>query len=177
MAEIVQLAEYKSKGLLRSGFALWRKRFEDRFDAHTRLKDLNAVTLSQLAEPGDDSAALIYGLIIGFMGYGEVSFDSLDATRQSLIIDRHFFLADHIRFEMMTRLGWLSRSTASQFSLFEMVRQWTQVKGAFQHNQPLLAADHPDYSTYQSLIERDQQVFIRRMLPDALDAFKKANNL
>jgi hypothetical protein len=41
----------------------------------------------------------------------------------------------------------------------------------------LLARDHADYKAYAKLIERDQQVFIRRMMISALDEFKKTHKL
>lgn len=177
MAEIVKLADYKVQTLLRDGFAIWHQKLEGRFDDRTRLKDLSANTLCRLAEPGDESADALYGMIIGFLGHGKVLFNDLDTKVQSHVIDMHLFMSDHIRFEMMERLGWLEQFMGNHFPLFEMVRDWEQVKPRCLQNPPVLSPDHPDYSHYQGLIDRDQQVFIRRMLPTALDIFKKANDL
>lgn len=177
MAEIVKLADYRVQALIRDGFEIWHQKFDGPFDAHTCLKDLSAWTLYRLGEPGDESTEALYGLIIGFLGHGETLFNDLEARIQSLVIDIHLFLADHIRFEMMARLGWLAVSVENQFSLFEMVSRWEHAKASALQNPPLLSKNHPEYPHYQGLIERDQQVFIRRLFPAAMEAFKKANGL
>jgi len=58
-----------------------------------------------------------------------------------------------------------------------MVKQFERVKQACQERPPQLAKDHPAYDDYRVLIDRDKQVFIRRMLSSALEAFKAANKL
>ena len=177
MAEIVNLANYRDQSLLQDGFAIWHHKFNGLFDSHTCLHDLSADTLCRLAEPGDESTEALYGMIIGFLGFGRNFFNALDAGIQSLVIDIHLFMADHIRFEMMAQLGWLSHYTGNQYPLFEMVRHWERVKENDLQNQPMLSVNHPDYGDYHGLIHRDQQVFIRRLLPAALEAFKRANGL
>ncbi len=175
MAEIVKLANYRSQVRLRDGYAIWHQRFHGQFNARTCLKDLSASTLCRLAEPGDESADALYGMIIGFLGYGQTLFNALNAKIQSRVIDIHLFVADHIRFEMMARLEWLMQYKGNQYPFFEMVRRWEQVKAFDKQNPPMLSENHPDYPHYAELIPRDQQVFIRRLLPAALEAFKKAN--
>lgn len=177
MAEIIQLAEYKAQTLLRDGFAIWRQTFDGQFDADTCLQDLDAEILYRLAEPGDEHADTLYGLVIGFVGYGATRFNALDANVQSLVIDIHLFLADTIRFEMMVRLGWLRKFIGSQLPLFETVRHWEQTKATCLNHPPELQADHLAYPHYQGLIHRDQQVFIRRLLPAAMDAFRQTIGL
>ncbi len=173
MAKVIKLDEYKVNALWRDGFDWWHQKYKGQVDVHTRLEDLTAMTLSLLADPGAECSDALSGMIIGFLGYGQTPLAALDGAVQNLVIDIHFLIVDHIRFEMMARLGWLERVAGNQFSLFEIVCKWDQVKTVCKNNPPLLSCDHPDFPIYQKLIERDQQVFIRRMLPSALDAFKR----
>lgn len=178
MAEIFHLSEFRDHNALRMGYRPWHLRFGQDFSRNTRLADLCPETLNQLAEPGDDSANLINALIIGFLEFGEnLVFGALESRDQSRVLDIHLFLADQIRFEMMWRLGWLSTYSGNQYALFAMVRQFDEVQKACQDQPPQLAANHPGFAEYQNLVHRDQQVFIRRMLPSALKAFKDSYQL
>lgn len=177
MADVVKLNDYKVHCLERDGFALWRSKYAGPFNVRTRLQDLPAATLSRLAEPGDQSAAALCGMIIGFLGYGQAPMDALDPPVQGHVVDIHFFIADLIRFEIMSRLGWLEQFSGNAFSLFDMVRRYEEAKIAFQGAPPRLSKDYPDFPAYQKMIERDQQVFIRRILPAALHAFKLKHGL
>lgn len=178
MADIVHLSDIRNQNALRAGFRLWHSRFGQRFSSNTCLQDLRPEILSQLAAPGDDSANLINALIIGFLELGQSAvFEDLEPRLQSRVLDIHLFLADQIRFEMMWRLGWLSTYSAGQLPLFDLVRQFDHVQKACQDYPPQLAATHSGYADYKKLVHRDQQVFIRRMLPSALEAFKNDHNI
>ncbi|MGD9366916.1 MAG: hypothetical protein PVH87_14550 [Desulfobacteraceae bacterium] len=174
MAKIIQLAEYKAHSALEDGYRRWRALFNETFEAGTRLSDLSPKTLCWLAEPGDESATAIHTLIIGFLGHGDsVTFYSLDSKVQSQVLDIFLFLSDQFRFEMMYRLGWLECFLGNQYALFEMVTEFERIKKKCQDQPPSLSKDHNEYETYSKLFERDQQVFIRRMLTSALQVFKQ----
>lgn len=174
MAEIVQLSDYKTLSALKAGSRLWRRRFGEPLDVNTRLNDLTPGVLSELADGTDDVTALYYSMILGFMGHDAAAdFDSLENRLKILVVDIHLFLMDQVRFEMMRRLGWLARFSATQYPLFELVRQFDQIKIIFSQDPPLLAEDHSGYNEYKVLVPHDQQVFIRRLFPSALDSFKK----
>jgi len=178
LAKIIPLDEYRDSAALRAGFGHWSRRYKESFDARTGLSELSPATLCRLAEPGEESNTSLYALIIGFLGYGPAeTFESLNSKIQSYILDIHLFMADQFRFEMMYRLGWLDRFIGNQFSLFEMVKKFEDVRQACKEQPPQLAKDHPGWSEYRLLIDRDQQVFIRRMLTIAVAAFKTTFNL
>ncbi|MCJ8499968.1 hypothetical protein [Desulfatitalea alkaliphila] len=173
MAEIVHLSAYRDQMAVQAGFREWHRRFGQQFDARTRLNDLSPATLLALAEPGEAGTNLFYGLIIGFMGHGpRRTFDSLDTPTQLRVVDIHLFLADQVRFEMMRRLGWLARYGATQYGLFDMVRRFDDVQLACRQDPPVLAPSHPAHPEYAALTHRDRDVFIRRLLPSALDRFQ-----
>jgi len=176
MAKIIPIDEYRDLHAVRAGFGLWRHFFNEDFNARTGLSELSPGTLGRLAEPGDDSTTALYSLIIGFLGLGQSeTFESLDSHIQSYVLDIHLFMADQIRFEIMYRLGWLDQFIGNRFTLYEMVKQFERVKQACQEQPPQLARDHRGYNDYRLLIDRDKQVFIRRMLFSALEAFKTTN--
>ncbi|MBR9979894.1 MAG: hypothetical protein KFF50_02595, partial [Desulfatitalea sp.] len=89
------------------------------------------------------------------------------------VVDIHLFLADQVRFEMMRRIGWLARYGATQYPLFEMVRRFNEIQLACRQDPPALAPSHPDYPEYIALTHRDRDVFIRRLLPAALERFQQ----
>ena len=172
MVEIVQLADIRDQHAARAGFAAWRRRFNEDYGLKTRVMDLSNLTLCCLAEPGEDSDALLNALITGFLGYDEaVAFGELAPLNQTRILDIHLFLADQLRFELMHRMGWIE-SAAGTCSISEIVRDFARVRMLFAADPPRLARSHPGYGEYVRLIHRDQQVFIRRLLPSALEAFK-----
>ncbi len=174
MGEIVRLAEYRDKSAFEAGLKVWRQRFKEPLSTRTRLNDFQQHVLCQLAEPSEVNNDFFYSMILSFLGFGhQATFGSVEKREQMTIVDIHLFLLDHIRFEMMRRLGWLSRFCATQYPLFEMVRQFDQIAILCQQDPPLLSETHPGYSEYKTLIDRDRQVFIRRMMPDALKAFKR----
>ena len=62
-------------------------------------------------------------------------------------------------------------------SCFAMVRDSAYAQRLGRQNPPRLSSDHPDFQSYRALIERDQQVYIRRLMPAALEAFQQALGL
>jgi len=178
MAKIIPLDEYRIRSLLRAGYNQWQKKYKEEFNLTTGLADLSPATLCQLAEPGEASTTSLCSMIIGFLGYGDSeTFESLDSRLQNDILDIQMFMADQIRFEMMHRLGWLDSFSGSRYSFFKMVTAFEHVFELCRKNPPKLAKDHPRYDEYRILVDRDQQVFIRRMLPAALEMFKTLNRL
>jgi hypothetical protein len=175
MAEIFHLSAVRDQNAANTGYACWRRRFGETFSIDTRLKDLSHTVLAQLAEPGDESAQLLNSLIIGFLGFPQGTvFDDLPGPAQSRVVDIYLFLADCVRFEMMSRLGWLSSYVGGQYSLFKLVGDFERIRRSCQQHPPMLSSEHPRYAEYKDLFERDQQVFIRKMLQSALEAYKSA---
>jgi len=174
MGDIVRLSEYREKIAFKEGLTLWRRRFKVMIGPTTRLDELDAPVLCRLADPSEANNQFLYNLILAFGGHGlQASFYTVDKRIQIRIVDVHLFLTDQIRFEIMRRLGWLSRFCATRYPLFELIRQFDHIRILCQQDPPALSEHHSHYAEYQSLTGRDRQVFIRRMLPSALDAFKK----
>jgi hypothetical protein len=178
VAQIISLAEYKAQAAQKAVARYWHSLFKEPFNAKHKLSDFRPKTLCYLAEPGDESTTALYSLIIGFSGFSETTtFECLDSRMQNHILDIHLFLSDQIRFEMMFRLGWLEKFVGNQYSLYKMVTGFEHIQQVCLDQPPSLAKDHPDYPVFAGLFERDQQVFIRRMMVSALEAFKRIHKL
>ncbi|MGD8542252.1 MAG: hypothetical protein PVI27_00685 [Desulfobacteraceae bacterium] len=174
MAEIVDLAGYRSRLLARKAFGAWSRRFGEVFGETTRPKDLSDKCLYALALPGEQGNAAYYELIMGVLELGAASlFPYLEAGDKMRVVDIHLFLADQVRFELMRRLGWLSAYPTQRFGLIEMVREFGRVQATVGGQAPQLADSHPEYGHYQRLHQREKETFVRRKLPDALATFQK----
>jgi len=173
MAKIVDLHAYRTKAVEKRTFGPWRKRFGESFSQITGLADLSSKTLYFLAYPGEENAVAFYEFIMGALDFGTATkFYYLEKRNQMVVMEIHLFLADQIRFEMMRRLGWIDSFSSMRYTLLEMVQLFERIKTLCNSNQPKLAKSHPDYPSYSKLTSADQEVFIRRMLPEALDTYK-----
>jgi hypothetical protein len=54
-----------------------------------------------------------------------------------------------------------------------MVQRFDAVKQQARQAPPELSDSHPEYDAYRRLAGGDKEVFIRRMLQDAIEAFKQ----
>ncbi len=174
MTKVVDLQTYRTKSVEQRGFGPWQKRFAETYDSTTRLEDFSDTTLYYLAQPGELSSAAYYEVIMGVLDFGPaIKFHYLANSDQMLVVDLHLFLADQVRFEMMRRLKWITGFEGIKYSILEMVQKFNTVKKSCGENPPKLAGSNTDYAEYDLLTTRDKEVFIRRKLQEALDAFIK----
>jgi hypothetical protein len=174
MSKIIDLQAFREKALEQRSFGPWQKRFGEFYGTHTRLSDLSDKTLFSLAQPGENSSTAFYEIIMGALDLGPATkFYYLSNEEQMRVVDIHLLLADHVRFELMRRLGWLARLPSQDLSLIEMVQRFEGLKQQFKLHPPELSDSHPEYAAYRQLTGGDKEVFIRRMLRDAIEAFKK----
>lgn len=173
MKKVVDLQRYRTRAVEQRGFGPWQKRFGESFDSTTRMADLSDGTLYYLAQPGESSSVAYYEFIMGILDLGAApKFHYLDNRDQMKVVDIHLFVADQIRFEMMRRLGWIKIFEGEKYTLLKMVQDFETIKTECSANPPDLADSNPDFKTYAQLTFGDKEVFIRRMLQKALEAFK-----
>jgi hypothetical protein len=174
MTKVVDLQAYRTKAVEQKGFGPWRKRFAETFDSKTRLEDVSDTILYFLAQPGESSSVAYYEVIMGVLDLGPATkFHYLDNHSQMRVVDLHLFLADQVRFELMRRLNWITSFEGVKYSILEMVQNYNRVKENCRANPPELSVSHSNYAEYNQLTTGDKEVFIRRMLQEALDAFKE----
>ena len=174
MTKVVDLQTYRTKAVEQRGFGPWHKRFAESFDSKTRVMDLSDQTLYFLAQPGEPSSVAYYEVIMGILNLGPAAkFHYLGNRDQLRVVDLHLFLADQVRFEMMRRLGWIKNFSGEHFCLVELVQDFDKVRIKCGGKPPELPASNPDYAAYAELTNGDKEVFLRRMLQAALEAFKE----
>ena len=174
MTKVVDLQTYRTRALEKRGFGPWQKRFGESFDSITRIVDLSDSTLYYLAQPGESSSVAYYEFIMGILDLGAAAkFHYLGNRDQMRVVDIHLFVADQMRFEMMRRLEWIRSFEGGKYSLLNMVQEFEKVKTKCRQHPPILSESNPDYAIYKQLTIGDKDVFIRRMLQEALDAFKE----
>ncbi len=174
MTKVVDLQEYRTKAIEHKAFGPWQKRFAGTFDSTTRMADLSDETLYFLAQPGEPSSVAYYEVIMGALDLGLATrFHYLDNRNQMLVVDLHLFLADQVRFELMQRLKWITGFEGQKYAVLEMIQNYNSIRQNCRANPPILSPANSEYSIYIQLTSGDKEVFIRRMLQDALDAFKK----
>ncbi len=175
MGEIIELEQFRRKLAADQGFRTWLSRFREKFGPQTRLADLSPSTLLFLATPGEEPLFALIDLVMGTQGWGSSArflLDDLDRHTKQGILDAALRLLDYCRFEILWRLGWITKLPASDLPLVDLVELLLQGEAAALA-LPELAATHPAQSEYQQLIPSDRQVFIRRLIPAALQAFRR----
>jgi hypothetical protein len=174
MDNVIDINAYKHQTLKKRIYGPWQRRFGETFHLKTRLGDLSDRTLFLLAQPGDNNAEPFYELIMGVLGLGDAThFFYLDDHHKLTVVDIHMFLADHVRFEMMQRLLWIENHSCLKYPIVSLVQQFDKLKPLCMAHPPTLVRSHPGYQTYISLIPIEKQIFIRRMLREALAAFQR----
>jgi len=172
MTNIISLDRYKKEQQVDRIFGPWKIRFTDTFALNTTLPDFKNETLFSLAQPGDNSTERFYELIMAILKLGSaIEFHYLDDYRKMDVVDRHLFLADHVRFEIMRRLNWITRYPCQERPLVDMIEHFKDAQNEMLGNAPILSADQPTAAIYRVLTVREKQVHIRQMLVGALEAF------
>lgn len=172
MADVLDMRQQRQRLAASRGFAMWARRFPASYDHTTSVADLSDTVLRALMEGGDDASLLLHELIMGVMKLGKgVHFDSLESPVKLEVIDKALFLLDQLRFEVMRRLNWVRPSSFAAVPMVELIENFTTTYASMKNHTPQLLEHHPRYSEYQKLFEADRAVFIRRLVPDALEAF------
>ena len=178
MARIVNLYDFKIKTVEKRAFAPFQKNFDESFSSKTKIKDFSDKTLYLLAQPVDANSQAYYEFIMRILDFTPSGkFNELSGKKQMKIIDIHLFFVDQVRFEIMNRLKWITDLQGSKYSFVEMIECFDKVKSECKDTPPQLAASHPDYIYYNQLTSGDREVFIRRLLSDALETFKQCKQI
>jgi hypothetical protein len=174
MNKIVDLERYRSQVLKQRYFGAWEERFGEEFALSDRLTDISDQSLYRLACPGDDSNQAFYEVIMGTLELGPAAkFGYLEDDDKLRVVNVHLFLVDMVRFELMRRLGWLCHYAAFNECIVELVHRSEDIKTRCRNQGPELVPTHPKYNDYCMLVPRDKDAFVRSLLTDALEAFKR----
>ncbi len=173
MTEVLDMDEQRRRIAAKKGFQAWTKRFSEPFDEKTCIGDFSDAVLASLIRGGEESSMPLYELILGVMGLGAgPKFYYLENQEMMAVMDIALFLLDQCRFEAMRRLGWVEESISHQIPLVDLVRKFPDYYSRQRHQTPRLCSDHPRHQEYQNTFEADRGPFIRRLIPDAIEAFQ-----
>lgn len=174
MAEVIQLESFKRKQAAIRGFKSWSRRFKEKLDEQTRLSGLSDEILLFLISPGDQNIFALYELVMGVKNLGTASdFFHLDKAGKMEVIDISIYLLDQLRFECMRRLNWLETSAGEQLPIVDLVEQYPLLKEYGPASIPPLNKSHPKYQIYKHLSELEQETFVRKQIPEAIEEFGK----
>jgi hypothetical protein len=175
MAEIIDLERFRSKIAADQGFRSWLARFQEQFGPDTRLQDLSPSTLLYLATPGEENLYVFFDLVMGSRGLGgslRFRLDDLDNDTKMKIIDSAFGLVDRVRFEVMRRLGWVTEVPEADVPIIALVERSWKLGASFGQEAPALSREHQEFPAYIRLSPMDRVVFLRRLIPRAVVAFR-----
>jgi len=169
MTGIVDLEKAKLELKARRGYRNWASRFGEDFGLSTSLSHISDKTLIFLARGKGNSPFYIDDLIMNLQGLGSgFEFNDLDTKDKMIVMDRHLFLLDRIRFEYMKRLGWLNNYPGEEFTLIELIIKFDQFAAGMQARSPVLSEDHPDYPKFCKMGSFEKEELIRKLVYVAL---------
>jgi len=170
MAQVIDLKKSQLIIAVRKGYRNWSAYFKEEFGLTTRFSQISSKTLSFLAQGMDKSTFFIYDLVMNLKRLGSgFTFSELSPQKKMIVIDLYLFLLDSIRFECMKRLKWLESYPSEAFTLVELIVNFDKLAPNLQAEVPVLCSDFPGFNAYADMNAFDKEVFIRRLIPRALD--------
>jgi hypothetical protein len=114
---------------------------------------------------------------MGSLGLGTgYDFESLPSETLLPLLDIYFILIDQVRFECMRRLNWVREIPFGNQPLIPLIRAFRQGSNLALIEPPKLSSGHPSFPTYAKLMDMEQRVFIRKLIPEAVAQFKEKIN-
>jgi hypothetical protein len=176
MDKVVFLESVRNQKAAQRGFRQWRQKFKHLtvFDENSRWADLPDEVLFFLADDETGSKYFLYDLIMGVLGLGSgMEFESLPSEKLLPLLDVYFLLIDQVRFECMRRLGWIEEIPFGDHPLILIIRNHGQGQFSPLATPPKLSSQHPYYPLYAGLSDMEKGVFVRKTIPEAIQAFKE----
>lgn len=172
MAKVLDINEGRRHLAAKKGFEPWSRRFGIVFEDNTSVRQLENRILKFLIPGGEESAMVIYELIMAMKGLGPgPRFHYLESESKMDVTDITLFLLDLLRFEAMFRLEWLDDYPPLKFPLLDLVQGFRDRMATARHFSPRLSAAHPHYAEYLAEFESDRNIFIRKLIPEAIKVF------
>jgi hypothetical protein len=172
MAWIVDIDEGRRRIAAKRGFAPWSSRFGTSFDGNTSVRLLEDPVIGYLVRGSEDSILALHELIMATRGLGAgIRFNYLDSRVKLEVTDVVLFLLDMIRFEAMYRIGWLEDYSLLNVPLIDLIMNFKQRFAVARESSPVLSRSHQLYRQYLAEYEADRNVFLRKLIPEAIKTF------
>ncbi|MBZ4659508.1 MAG: hypothetical protein JG766_1431 [Desulfacinum sp.] len=173
MAQVIALDEGRKKVQARRAFRLWERRFGGIFDEKTSIRDLPDHILAALVQTGEAAHVAIQSVILSVLtGEEKADLNDIPPQQKIRVIDRALFLLDRIRFECMQRLGWVEDDETARVPILDLIQEFDERFAHRQNDTPALTQEHPRYQEFQKTFEADRSSFVRRLIPEAIEAFR-----
>ncbi|MCE5332950.1 MAG: hypothetical protein LLG06_00015 [Desulfobacteraceae bacterium] len=172
MAKVLDLNEGRRRLAAKKGFEPWSRRFGIGFDDSTSIRRLEHHVIGFLIPGGEESAMALYELIMAIKGLGPgPRFQFLENENKLDVTDITLLLLDLLRFEAMFRLEWLEDYPLLKVPLLDLVQRFEDNAITARQVLPRLSAAHPHYPEYLAEFEGDRNIFIRKLIPEAIKVY------
>lgn len=176
MADILDLNERKRHLAAKKGLGPWSRRFGVVFADDTSVRDLDSSVIRFFIRGGEESAMALYEFIMGVQGLGAGQrFHHLDSDNKMRVMDITLFLLDLMRFEAMYRLEWLDEYDLLKTPMLDLVQNFRKEFWVNRHAAPSFNPAHPLFEQYNAQFEGDRNSFVRKLIPEAIQAFCKGD--
>ena len=170
MSQVIDLEQSRLLVAVKKGFRNWRTHFQESFGINTRFADISSKTIAHLAQGREKGTFYLYDLIMNLKGLGSgFEFDELRAGKKMNVIDQYLFLLDCLRFECMKRLNIIETYPGEERSLVELIINFEKLVPRLQAENPVLSRNHPGFQEYSKMTTLEKEVFVRKLIPKALE--------
>ena len=173
-AEVVSLDDARRNREARAAFARWPQRVRYAPAPDERLSQLPGEVLSTLAQLGHQATLALYDLVLGVRGLGPgETYPGLEPRAKLEALDAFLFVVDQVRFELMSRLGWLRPPRTRKHSMVDMAKHYRAI-AAEEGQEPLVLTEaYPEYEQVRRRLSLEPEAVVRSVIPQALEAFRK----
>ncbi len=176
MAEVIQLDQFKKHQIAKRCFKQLNAGFRESYNESTRIPDLSDQVLLFLANPDENSTRLSYQLIQHvILPRNQKPALQPDKKTEIDLMDIHLFLVDKIRFEIMTRLGWLESYPGSDSTVIDLITNYEKTRYDRYNTPPQLSKSHESFDEFIALGKREKETFVRKFFLSAMMAFEGQN--
>jgi len=173
MTGVVELEKARLNLAIKRGYRNWISQFGESFDKETRLSQISQKTLALLALGRGRSSFFLFDLIMNLQNLGSgFEFNELTPKKKMTILDRHLFLLDRIRFEYMKRLDWLKYYPGEEFTIVELIVNFSQLAHNLYSKTPSLSRRHPLYNKFNKMNILGKKELVQKLIPRALEKIK-----
>ena len=171
MGRLLDIDEFQIERAVKRGRKPWREYMAEDLTSKTRLADLSDRDLVELAHLGQASTKFVYDLSTCVSGEGHSGeFDTLASGPKLRVLDIALFFIDQIRWECLSRIGWITGYAGEEYPLVELIYYAEKIKAEYEPGFPELKSTHPRYDEYCRMQKLDGRTMLRSMIPAGLAA-------
>lgn len=169
MSDVIDIHRARLEVAVRKGFRNWKTRLKEGFGVDTRLEEISDRSLAFLALGREESSFYLFDLIMQLQGLGSgFELPGLASKHKMIVMERHLFLLDRVRYEYMKRLGWLASYPGEDCTIVDFVVRFDELAPLLQARTPEVSPTHPAYDRFRRMNAFKREEFVRTLIPKAL---------